>query len=59
MTNGKILRFAVAACFAVTFVVPSAGMAQDGKLPNGGQPPPGSAPSVKDFDYQIKYQRAF
>lgn len=27
--------------------------------PLGGQPPAGSAPSVKDFDYQIKYQRAF
>lgn len=27
--------------------------------PLGGQPPHGSAPSVKDFDYQIKYHRAF
>lgn len=27
--------------------------------PLGGQPPQGAAPSVKDFDYQIKYQRAF
>lgn len=27
--------------------------------PLGGQPPTDSAPSVKDFDYQIKYQRAF
>src|SRR5262249_15503708 len=27
--------------------------------PLGGQPPKGSTPSVKDFDYQIKYQRAF
>jgi hypothetical protein len=27
--------------------------------PLGGQPPAGSAPSVKDFEYQIKYQRAF
>jgi hypothetical protein len=26
--------------------------------PLGGEPPQGSAPSVKDFDYQIKYQRA-
>src|SRR5262249_32775008 len=34
-------------------------LAQDGQEPLGGQPPPGSAPSVKDFDYQIKYQRAF
>src|SRR5262245_25977968 len=34
-------------------------LAQGGREPLGGQPPPGSAPSVKDFDYQIKYQRAF
>jgi hypothetical protein len=27
--------------------------------PLGGQPPAGSKPSVKDFDYQIKYHRAF
>ena len=27
--------------------------------PLGGQPPAGSKPSVEDFDYQIKYQRAF
>src|SRR5262245_56549429 len=33
--------------------------AQDGEEPIGGQPPAGSAPSVKDFDYQIKYQRVF
>jgi hypothetical protein len=33
--------------------------AQDGQEPLGGQPPPGSTCSIKDFDYQIKYQRAF
>ena len=27
--------------------------------PLGGQPPAGSTPSVKDFDYEIKYHRAF
>jgi len=27
--------------------------------PLGGQPPAGSSPSVADFDYQIKYHRAF
>ncbi|GJG95867.1 DUF1254 domain-containing protein [Cupriavidus pauculus] len=27
--------------------------------PLGGQPPQGATPSVKDFDYQIKYHRAF
>ncbi|WP_081250697.1 DUF1254 domain-containing protein (plasmid) [Rhizobium leguminosarum] len=33
--------------------------AQDGTETLGGQPPAGAAASVKDFDYQIKYQRAF
>ncbi len=27
--------------------------------PLGGKPPVGSSPSVKDLDYQVKYQRAF
>jgi hypothetical protein len=27
--------------------------------PLGGKPPAGSKPSVKDLDYQVKYQRAF
>ncbi|ARN21177.1 DUF1254 domain-containing protein [Piscinibacter gummiphilus] len=45
--------------FVVAFLSATGCLAQDGKLPNGGQPPPGSTPSVKDFDYQIKYQRAF
>ncbi|MEC5398051.1 DUF1254 domain-containing protein [Uliginosibacterium sp. H1] len=33
--------------------------AQAGGEPLGGRPPAGAAPSIKDFDYQIKYQRAF
>jgi hypothetical protein len=33
--------------------------AQAGQEPLGGQPPAGSTRSVKDFDYQIKYHRAF
>src|SRR5499433_1639845 len=35
-----------------------AGAGQPGE-PLGGQPPKGSKPSVNDWDYQIKYQRAF
>src|SRR5215475_1820208 len=35
-----------------------AGAGQPGE-PLGGQPPKGSKPSVQDWDYQIKYQRAF
>jgi len=36
--------------------------AQSSEMPTdpiGGQPPTGSEPSVKDLDYQVKYQRAF
>jgi len=33
--------------------------AQSGENTLGGQPAKGSTPSIKDFDYQIKYQRAF
>lgn len=40
-------------------VTPTRGFAQDGQEPLGGQPPKGAKPSIKDFDYQIKYQRAF
>src|SRR5215470_4397449 len=36
----------------------TAGAGQPGE-PLGGQPPAGSKPSVDDWDYQIKYQRAF
>ena len=34
-------------------------LALEGMETQGGQPPPGSRSSIQDFDYQIKYQRAF
>jgi hypothetical protein len=34
-------------------------LAQAGTEPLGGHPPEGATASIKDFDYQIKYQRAF
>lgn len=37
----------------------SMALGQDGTQTLGGQPPSGTTASVKDFDYQIKYQRAF
>jgi hypothetical protein len=37
----------------------SAAVAHDGTEPLGGQPPAGATASVKDFDSQVKYQRAF
>jgi len=36
-----------------------ASLAQAGMETQGGQPPAGSRSSIQDFDYQIKYQRAF
>jgi hypothetical protein len=35
-----------------------AGAGEPGE-PLSGQPPKGSKPSITDFDYQIKYHRAF
>ncbi|HEV7317184.1 MAG TPA: DUF1214 domain-containing protein [Ensifer sp.] len=37
----------------------SPALAQDGQQTLGGQPPRGAKASIKSFDYQIKYQRAF
>jgi hypothetical protein len=42
-----------------TLLTPTLSFAQDGREPLGGQPPKGAKPSIKDFDYQIKYHRAF
>ncbi len=50
-------NFAATAAILAALVVSA--VAQDGKETLGGQPPAGSVSSVKDFDYQIKYQRAF
>jgi hypothetical protein len=49
---------ALGTMLAVVLTVPVT-RAQDGMEPLGGQPPAGATASVKDFDYQIKYQRAF
>ncbi|ABY98929.1 DUF1254 domain-containing protein [Pseudomonas sp. SbB1] len=46
-----LLATTIAACTVLT--------AQAATEPLGGQPPAGATPSVKDFDYQVKYQRAF
>src|SRR5262245_44995069 len=56
------------AVLALVLMLTHAGFAQDAAHvssagqpgePLGGQPPAGSRPSVEDFDYQIKYHRAF
>src|SRR5215468_238258 len=50
---------AFASVSGASLLGPSSAWAQDGQEPLGGQPPSGSTSSIKDFDYQIKYQRAF
>ncbi|MCP3447611.1 DUF1254 domain-containing protein [Bradyrhizobium sp. CCGUVB14] len=50
---------AVAFASGTSLLESAPAFAQDGQEPLGGQPPAGSSSSVKDFDYQIKYQRAF
>ncbi|MDQ8035862.1 MAG: DUF1254 domain-containing protein [Pedobacter sp.] len=55
----RSLHKSVAALGLAALLTTTSSMAKDGTLPNGGQPPAGSASSIKDFDYQIKYQRAF
>jgi hypothetical protein len=49
----------VAAGTLPNVVAPTPSFAQDGQEPLGGQPPKGAKASIRDFDYQIKYQRAF
>jgi hypothetical protein len=50
---------ALGAGVAPSLIMPDPAFAQDGQEPLGGQPPKGATCSIKDFDYQIKYQRAF
>ncbi|WP_244427762.1 DUF1254 domain-containing protein [Sinorhizobium fredii] len=53
MKTATILAAALACGLAVV------GSASPQTEPRGGQPAPGSKPSVADLDYQVKYQRAF
>jgi hypothetical protein len=52
---------ALSAAYGASLFVASAtqALAQTGQEPLGGQPSQGANSSVKDFDYQVKYQRAF
>lgn len=54
MTTLAATLFATAALFNL-----QTSIAQDGIETKGGQPPKGARSSIQDFDYQIKYQRAF
>jgi hypothetical protein len=44
---------------AAVFMVSTSALAAMPTDPIGGKPPAGSKISVKDLDYQVKYQRAF
>jgi hypothetical protein len=55
----RTTRMLIAAGALLCVLTSNASLAQDGTLPLGGQPSAGATASVKDFDYQIKYQRAF
>ena len=54
-----VLSMAAGAGMLPALAIPTTALAKDGDEPLGGQPVKGAMPSVKDFDYQIKYQRAF
>jgi hypothetical protein len=51
----KLLRFIILSVAACTIAAQASAQTD----PLGGQPARGSKPSVKDLDYQVKYQRAF
>lgn len=55
----RIRHFTVTLLAIAVLASSEVGWAQTGMETQGGQPPPGSRSSIQDFDYQIKYQRAF
>src|SRR5690349_3169496 len=56
---GAVSVAAVGAAMLPTMAVPRRSFAKDGQQPLGGQPPKEATASIRDFDDQIKYQRAF
>lgn len=57
MKHVTFIRFCL--CTVLGIASPSVAFSQQGVEPFGGQPPQGAQASVKDLDYQLKYQRAF
>ncbi len=55
----NVQRLASTTALLAALAISPMANAQDGAETLGGQPPAGATASVKDFDYQIKYQRAF
>lgn len=55
----EVRKYLACGALLAVLLTTKASLAQESTEPNGGQPPAGSTASVKDFDYQIKYQRAF
>jgi hypothetical protein len=58
MTRSRLLTGVLAFSLIHSFGLATA-YAQVAMEPLGGQPPVGSSSSVTDFEYQVKYQRAF
>ncbi len=59
MKTKKLMNIMLAAAVTVSMTMTTAGAAKLPTDPLGGKPPAGSKVSVKDLDYQVKYQRAF
>ncbi|MDX2417352.1 MAG: DUF1254 domain-containing protein [Xanthomonadales bacterium] len=59
MKTKKLMNMMLAAAVTVSMTMTTAGAAKMPTDPIGGKPPAGSKVSVKDLDYQVKYQRAF
>ncbi|MDX2417355.1 MAG: DUF1254 domain-containing protein, partial [Xanthomonadales bacterium] len=59
MKTKKLMNMMLAAAVTVSMTMTTAGAAKLPTDPLGGKPPAGSKVSVKDLDYQVKYQRAF
>jgi hypothetical protein len=59
LSGSSLLTATALAGTVLPGLTPQPAFAQDGMEPLGGQPPAGAKPSITDFDYQLKYQRAF
>lgn len=55
----RVTTLAAAVFATAALINVQTSVAQDGVQTQGGQPPKGARSSIQDFDYQIKYQRAF
>jgi len=59
MKTNRMMNTMIAVAVIVSMSMTTAGAADMPTDPIGGKPPAGAKASVKDLDYQVKYQRAF